>query len=185
MTSRTPATPPDDAELPEPHPKAPPPGTQLPPHYAHCYACGDVHPAGLHLRVRVGEGLVVDGEFTVTDQHQGAPGLAHGGLLATAFDETLGYLNWLVGRPSVTGRLEVDYVRPVPVGSTLRIHAEVVGMAGRKLYTRAVGSLDGTEAVRARGLFVQVDLSHFSKHGSPDAEQAIRKRIDEWNVYNP
>ncbi|MEY2823137.1 MAG: hypothetical protein RLZZ485_773 [Actinomycetota bacterium] len=32
------------------------------------------------------------GQFVVTDQHQGAPGLAHGGLLALAFDEALGKL---------------------------------------------------------------------------------------------
>lgn len=179
------ATPPDGAEVPAPHPQAPPSGTDLPPHYAHCYGCGNEHPAGLHLRVRVGDGLRVHGHFTVTGQHQGAPGLAHGGLLATAFDETLGYLNWLVGKPSVTGRLEVDYLRPVPVGSTLQIDAAVTGVSGRKIYTEAIGRLDGHQAVRARGLFVQVDLSHFAIHGAPDAEELIRRRFDDWNVYNP
>ena len=56
-------------------------------------------------------------ELTVTEHHQGAPGQAHGGLLATAFDETMGFLLWVVGRPAVTARLETDYVLPVPVGS--------------------------------------------------------------------
>ncbi|HVE99345.1 MAG TPA: PaaI family thioesterase [Mycobacteriales bacterium] len=164
------ATPPAGTPLPERHPAAPAPGTDLPPHYRHCFGCGNEHPTGLHLRVRTGAGLRIEGEFTVGGEHQGAAGLAHGGLLATAFDETLGYLMWLIGQPAVTGRLEVDYRRPVPVGTTLRIAAEVTGAAGRKIYTRATGAVDGQVAVEARGLFVTVAFEHFTTHGAADQE---------------
>ncbi|MDX6202086.1 MAG: hypothetical protein QOF82_324 [Frankiales bacterium] len=140
------------------------------PHYAHCFGCGDLHPTGLHLQVRAGEGVRVSAEFTVTDHHQGAPGLAHGGLLATAFDEAMGFLLWLVGKPAVTGRLETDYLLPVPVGTTVVMDCECLGVQRRKLYVRGVGRLDspdGPVAVRAAGLFVAVPLEHFIRHARP------------------
>ncbi|HVE63623.1 MAG TPA: PaaI family thioesterase [Mycobacteriales bacterium] len=165
--SRT-ATPAPGLPLPPRHPAAPAPGTDLPPHYTHCYGCGDAHPTGLHLQVRAGEDLAVEGRFTVGELHQGAAGLAHGGLLATALDETLGYLMWLIGQPAVTGRLEIDYRRPVQVGTVLQIAAEVTGATGRKIYTKARGSVDGQVAVEARGLFVIVSFDHFTTHGSAD-----------------
>jgi len=181
------ATPAPGAPQPERHPAAPAPGTDLPPHYTHCYGCGDAHPTGLHLQVRAGEGLAVDGQWTVGDLHQGAAGLAHGGLLAAAVDETLGYLMWLIGRPAVTGRLEVDYRRPVRVGSTLLIAAAVTGASGRKIYTQATGTVDGQVAVEARGLFVVVAFEHFTTHGSADQglpdELTAAHRVR--NPYNP
>ena len=70
-------------------------------------------------------------------RHQGAPGLAHGGLLAAAFDEALGSLQWLLQVPSVTAALETDFLLPVPVGSTVHIDARVVGRAGRKIWSVA------------------------------------------------
>lgn len=142
----------------------------LPPHYRDCFGCGDRHPTGLHLTVTVADGVAVDAEFTVTKDHQGAPGLAHGGLLASAFDEALGYLLGVLRQPAVTGRLEVDYLRPVPVGSTLVIHAQCTGVSGRKIYTRAVGRIDGRDAVRATGLFIAVPIEHFARHGWTDTD---------------
>ncbi len=181
------ATPAPGVPLPQRHPGAPLPGTALPPHYTHCYGCGDAHPTGLHLQVRAGDGLAVAGRYMVGDLHQGAAGLAHGGLLATALDETLGYLMWLIGKPAVTGRLEVDYRRPVRVGTVLDIAADVTGASGRKIYTKATGSVDGQVAVEARGLFVVVAFEHFTTHGSADQglpdELTAAHRVH--NPYNP
>jgi acyl-coenzyme A thioesterase PaaI-like protein len=174
-----PTTPPPDAVVPERNPQAPAPGEPIPSHYSRCYVCGDEHAMGLGLRVVAGEGLTLSGEFTVTEHHQGAPGLAHGGLLTAAFDDALGSLNWLLTAPAVTGRLETDFRRPVPVGSTLHISAEVVGVKGRKVFTRAVGRLDapdGPVALTAAALFVQVPIEHFTTHGR--AEDVERARAD-------
>ena len=107
-------------------------------------------------------------DLYVRPEHQGAPGLAHGGILATALDDALGSLNWLLRTISVTGRLETDYRRPVPVGSVLHITAEVTAVAGRKIYARAVGRLDGPDgpvAVRADALFIEVKVDHFIENG--------------------
>ena len=157
-------TPPEGALIPARHPLAPATGTKVPSHYGHCFGCGELHPTGLHLVARVGEGATITAEFTVTESHQGAPGLAHGGLLSLAFDEALGKLMWLLRSPAVTARLETDFIRPVPLGTTLFITAEITGQVNRKVYSAAIGRLgspDGEIAVRAAALYVIVPMSHF------------------------
>ncbi len=123
------------------------------------------------MRVYATEGLGISAEFEVTEHHQGAPGIAHGGLLVAAFDEALGALNWLLRRPAVTARLETDFRRPVPVGQLLHIDGRITGIDGRKVYTKAVGHLggpDGPEVLTAAALFVQVGLEHFQENGRPE-----------------
>jgi acyl-coenzyme A thioesterase PaaI-like protein len=172
--------PPEQTRPAQRHPDAPAPGTVLPTHYEHCFGCGPSTPGGLRITTTAGEGLTVHAEFVVAKGHQGAPGLAHGGLLAAAFDETLGSLAALLRLPAVTGKLETDFRRPVPVDSTLFITATVDGIAGRKIYESAEGRLDapdGPVAVRARALFVVVGMEHFIKHGKPDQVRAVFGRL--------
>ena len=170
-------TPPEGAQIPPRHPKAPQSGTKIPSHFGHCFGCGDLHPTGLHLVAHVGEGANLTAEFTVTHDHQGAPGLAHGGLLSLAFDEALGKLMWLIRSPAVTARLETDFLKPVPMGSTLHITAEISGQVGRKVYTRAEGRLDspnGPLAVKAAALFVVVPMSHFLENAPEEYLKHVR-----------
>jgi acyl-coenzyme A thioesterase PaaI-like protein len=157
-------TAPEGAPIPERHAMAPVAGSKIPSHFGHCFGCGELHPTGLHLVAYAGEGLDITAEFTVNENHQGAPGLAHGGLLSLAFDEALGKLMWLLRAPAVTGRLETDFIKPVPMGSTLHITAEITGQVNRKVYTSAIGrlnSVDGEIAVRAAALYIVVPMDHF------------------------
>ena len=178
MTRVASTTPPEGAALPERHPLAPPEGTQIPSHFGHCFGCGQLHPTGLHLVARAGTALDLTAEFTVTENHQGAPGLAHGGLLSLAFDEALGKLMWLIRSPAVTGRLETDFMKPVPIGTTLHISAQITGQVKRKVYTEAIGRLNGPDgdiAVRAAALFVIVPMSHFMTNAPAEYLEYIKK----------
>ena len=172
-------TPPPGAVIPEPHPKSPATGSVIPSHFKHCFGCGELHPTGLHLVAHVGEGLDITAQFTVTENHQGAPGLAHGGLLSLAFDEALGKLMWLLRAPAVTARLETDFLRPVPMGSVLYISASITGQVGRKVYSEAIGRLDGPDgdiAVRAASLFVIVPMKHFLENAPAEYIAALREK---------
>ncbi|MET9668289.1 PaaI family thioesterase [Streptomyces sp. NPDC006475] len=174
--------PPADAIAPARHPDAPAPGELLGAHYDHCFGCGEGQPHGLHLQARAGEGVSITAEFTVKEAHQGAPGLAHGGVLATALDETLGSLNWLLRTIAVTGRLETDFVRPVPVDTVLHLKAEVTAVAGRKIYSSAVGRIGGPEgpvAVRANALFIEVKVDHFIDNGRTEEIRAAMADPDQ------
>jgi len=177
--SRVPSTvPPEGSQIPPRHPKAPEPGTKIPSHFGHCFGCGELHPTGLHLVAHAGDGQNLTAVFTVTENHQGAPGLAHGGLLSLAFDEALGKLMWLIRSPAVTGRLETDFMKPVPIGTTLHISAQITGQVKRKVYTEAIGRLNGPDgdiAVRAAALFVIVPMSHFMSNAPAEYLEYIKK----------
>ena len=169
---------PDGAMIPQRHPKAPPIGSQIPSHFGHCFGCGELHPTGLHLVAHAGNGVDLTAEFTVTENHQVAPGLAHGGLLSLAFDEALGKLMWLLRAPAVTARLETDFLRPVPMGSTLHISARITGQVSRKVYCEAEGrlnSVDGELAVKAAALFVIVPMNHFLDNAPKEYLEYISK----------
>jgi acyl-coenzyme A thioesterase PaaI-like protein len=164
-----------------PAPGAPPPGTALAQHFADCYGCGEHEAGGLHLQFKVGEGVSVTARFVVTKAHQGSAGLAHGGVLTAALDETQATVMWLLQRPAVTARLEAEFLTPVPVGSIVHLEASCLGTAGRKIYTAASawliddhdrGNPDGRGptarlALRSCALFVAVPVEHFTAHADP------------------
>jgi acyl-coenzyme A thioesterase PaaI-like protein len=159
---------------------APPPGAALQ-HYPGCYACGEEHPHGLHLRAVAGEGASVSAQLTITTAHQGAPGLAHGGVVAAVFDDLLGFVPVLMGRIAVTARLETSYRAPIPVGSTLHWSAAGTGVVGRKIFTHGqarLGEPDGPLAAEAAALFVQVPAEHFAA-GLGVTTAAGRERLAE------
>jgi len=174
-------TAPANAVVPPRHPQAPVPGTLLGSHNPDCYGCGASNPAGLHLVAYSGEGMTINAKFTVTEMHQGAPGLAHGGLLSCAFDEALGKLMWLVRQPAVTGKLETSFIAPVPVGTILFIQAEIIGQEGRKIYCKAQGRINsdsGPLAVEAAAIFVIVPMEHFISNAPEGFRDVLAGRTD-------
>jgi acyl-coenzyme A thioesterase PaaI-like protein len=159
-----------DLARPRPHPDAPPPGTVLPEHFAGCFGCGE-REAGLRMRFTVGEDLTITGTFAVQVHHQGAPGLAHGGAVAAAFDEALGALQVLFHEAAVTASLQTEFRRPVPVGTVLHMVSRVDRREGRKLWVSGEARLDapdGPVAAKASALFVFVPEEHFTQHGRPE-----------------
>ena len=48
-----------------------------------CFGCSPTHPSGLNLRFRR-RGVRVLSRYTIADRFHGAPGIAHGGIVATS-----------------------------------------------------------------------------------------------------
>lgn len=137
----------------------------LPPHQPNCFGCGPENAAGLGLRMRV-DGDRVRAWLTLDRRHEGAPGLAHGGAVASALDDLFGGVLVMLERPAVTASLSVDYRSPVILGRELALVAWCAAENGRKLELE--GELrDGDRIVaEARALFVAVDIEHFVQAGT-------------------
>jgi acyl-coenzyme A thioesterase PaaI-like protein len=125
-------------------------------HHDLCFGCGQANLFGLQLELeRSGDG--VEGRFFVKQDHQGPPGYAHGGVMAAALDEAMALLLFERGTFAVTGRLEVDLIAPVPVGTFVQVRASVASERERalELSAEAAGE-DGQRLAAARGTFVRV-----------------------------
>lgn len=151
----------------ERHPKVPGPGEPIRLHHSVCYGCGDDAPVGLHVRVVAQEDFKVTAEMPVEQWMQGGPGVIHGGVLTAAFDEVLGTAPLLIGVPVVTVHLEVDFAKPIPLGSTLHFDAEVLGRQRRKVFVAGSAHLGDPErpVASAQAIFVVIDLKeHFAEY---------------------
>lgn len=143
------------------------------PHGARCFGCGPDNPAGLALQVfQVGDEVLTDLSFD--HRHAGAHGVVHGGVLASACDDLMAFLLYVVQQPAVTRSLLVDYLAPVPVDEPHRIVARITAREGRRLTMRAEGSAaNGDVRFTAQAVFVRVELSHFDGFGSADNRDAL------------
>jgi len=93
---------------------------------------------------------------TFGSAYEGPPGHVHGGFVAAAFDEVLGYVQSLGGNPGMTGRLVIHYRRPTPLHVKLRFEADLVREDGRKIFTEARLYAGDTLTAEAEGLFVSI-----------------------------
>ena len=134
----------------------------LPPHYPTCLGCGPAAEQGFHLQVRR-EGDEVVAEHTFQVRHSGAPGIAHGGAVATVIDDVLGMLLYVVRIAGVTRHLEVEYRKPVRLDVAYTVRAKVESFEGRKLWVSCTGTdPSGVVAFSGKALFLKVSLEHFA-----------------------
>ena len=93
--------------------------------------------------------------------YEGPPGCVHGGFVAAAFDEVLGYVQSLGGNPGMTARLTVHYRRPTPLHTELIFESELVRTEGRKIFCTGKVRAAGELTAEAEGLFISVDHGRF------------------------
>jgi len=125
-------------------------------HHDLCFGCGQANLFGLQLELsRSGEG--VEGRFFVKQDHQGPPGYAHGGVIATALDEAMALLLFDRGSFALTRRLEVELTAPAPVGTFVRVTARVEEEGERALRLAAEATTEeGRGLAAGKGTFVRV-----------------------------
>lgn len=135
---------------------------------SHCYGCGRLNEAGLHLRT-CWDGDETVTRFTPASYHTAIPGSVYGGLVASLLDcagtgSASAAALRAEGRqmgdgPSprfVTAALKVDFLKPTPLGPELEIRGRIVEMKGRKVVVEETLSADGV--VTATGHVVAVRL---------------------------
>ena len=117
------------------------------------------------------------GLVTFGSAYEGPPGSVHGGFVAEAFDEVLGYVQSLGERPGMTGTLIVKYRSPTPLHRELRFEAELVRMEGRKIFTTARVIGEDRVCAEAEGIFISVARERFAELEAMRAEKE-RERGD-------
>lgn len=135
-------------------------------HDRRCMGCGPENPDSLGVTVHFAEDRV-HGTVTFDGRHVGAPGFVHGGALAAVMDDMLGNVLMVLDRPAVTASMTIDYRGPALLGRVLRIEAWCEKIDGRKLHMRGEIHDGATLIAEGRGLFLQVDISHWEASGEP------------------
>jgi len=145
----------------------------LPPHYPTCFGCGPEAEYGMHVVCRL-DGDDLRTTYTFSDKHSGAPGIAHGGTVAALVDDVCGFSLFVLRRPAVTRKLEVEYLKPVLVGVSYDVVARVQRTEGRKVFVTCEGtSPEGVLTFRGEALFILVDPSHFSNALQGDGQPPV------------
>jgi acyl-coenzyme A thioesterase PaaI-like protein len=126
---------------------------------------GASNPTSLDLAVRYSDDEVV-ADLTLRRAFEGAPGRAHGGIVAAAFDDVTGFVIGKLQEPAFTGELTVRYLAAVPVEEPLEIRARLEGRERRKLFVAAEARTRETVVATCRAIYITVDPSRFA--GAPD-----------------
>jgi uncharacterized protein (TIGR00369 family) len=125
----------------------------------HCFGCGQTNPAGLRLNFSIAADRTVVCNATISDNYEGPPGYLHGGIIATLLDEAMSKANRAHGVTAMTRQMQVEYLKPVPSASPIRIEGRVTRSEGRKHWTAAqIVSAEGSLLAQASALFIAVRL---------------------------
>jgi acyl-coenzyme A thioesterase PaaI-like protein len=126
---------------------------------------GSSNPTSIELEVAQDKDDVV-ATVVLRRAFEGAPGRAHGGIVAAAFDDVTGFVIGWLQVPSFTGELTVRYLAPVPVDEPLEIRARLDGRERRKLFISAEARAGEAVVATCRAIYITVDPSLFA--GAPD-----------------
>lgn len=134
----------------------------------HCYGCGKLNEHGLHIK-SYWDGDETISRFTPKPYHTAIPGYVYGGLIASLIDchgtGTAALASYrAAGREPgteppfrfVTASLQVDFLRPTPLGIPLELRGRVAEIKGRKVITDITVFAEDTICAKGRVLAVQM-----------------------------
>lgn len=139
-----------------------------PDNVAHCYGCGNLNAHGYRIKTYWEKDETVT-RFRPEPFHTAIPGYVYGGLIASLIDchgtgTAAAAMYRAEGRAMdseppfrfVTASLQVDFLKPTPLGGELEIRGRVKEIKGRKVIVEAVVYAEGVAT--ARGEIVAVRM---------------------------
>lgn len=133
-----------------------------------CFACGTENPIGLKLQFyRQGDSICSD--VVLSRNHVGWQDMAHGGIISTLLDEVMSWTVIYFKRGfSVTRRMWVRYLRPVPVEVPITVKG-IISSDGKPRTCQAESMLlDAEGNILAKGEGDFAVLSANQLKGLPD-----------------
>ncbi len=135
---------------------------------SHCYGCGKLNKHGHQLKSYM-EGEETVAHFKPEEYHTAIPGYVYGGLIASLIDchgtGTAAIAAYKKENRSfdsqppfrfVTASLNVDYLKPTPIGIELELRGKVIEIKGRKVISEISVIADGI--VTAKGVVIAVRM---------------------------
>lgn len=113
--------------------------------YPGCYVCGSDNPAGFKIQFERDGEAGCRATYPALPQHNGWPGVIHGGVLFTLMDEAVAWACRFAGWRCVTAKAEARFRAPARVGMTLVIRGQV-SFTGRRAVRAHAEVRDGSEA---------------------------------------
>lgn len=96
--------------------------------------------------------------FRLSKRYQGPPGHTHGGIITVILDEAMSKVNKLRSVIALTKQMEIEFLRPVPLGVDLTAIGYERSVRGRKHRNVAeIRNAEGEVLARGEGLFIAVD----------------------------
>ena len=142
--------------------------------FAHCYGCGRLNTNGLHVKSEWGDGEAI-ARFQPAPYHMALPGFVYGGLIASLTDchamATAAAASMVAsgatpGRDQtprfVTASLNVDFLRPTPLGPELLLRARPVETGERKVVVTVSIMVEDVECATSRVVAVRAPGTMFS-----------------------
>jgi len=128
--------------------------------FADSVVSGDSNPMGINAKLwREGEVAFI--EATLEKAFEGAPGRAHGGMVAALIDETMGLVMSIQGVVAFTVQLDVAYRAPTPIFRPIVAKAWLDHVERRKLFITCEVRDGDAICAEAKGIFVSVDPTKF------------------------
>jgi uncharacterized protein (TIGR00369 family) len=122
-----------------------------------CFGCGEANATGLQLKFFLADDGTVVCPAGIPPDFEGHPGYLHGGIIATLLDETMSKAVRARGLTAMTRQLEIEYIRPVPSITPIRMEGQVVRSEGRKHWVEAsIFDENAVALAYGKGLFIEV-----------------------------
>lgn len=131
-------------------------------HFDYSPLIGRSNPLAPPIVLRSEQGRVI-AEVSFGSAYEGAPGCVHGGCVAAAFDEVLGYAETFTDAPGMTGTLTVVYRSPTPLHTPLRFEAWVDRVEGRKIFCQSTLHAGDRLCAEASAIFVSLKPGFYDR----------------------
>jgi acyl-coenzyme A thioesterase PaaI-like protein len=142
---------------------------------SYCYGCGRLNEHGHHVK-SYWDGNESVARFTPEEYHIAVPGYVYGGIIASIIDchgtGTAALASYRSeGRDPgsqpplrfVTASLQVDYLKPTPLGIELKLRGNVIEINTRKVISEIRVLADGVITARGRVVAVRMPDNMLSK----------------------
>jgi acyl-coenzyme A thioesterase PaaI-like protein len=128
--------------------------------FADSFVSGAANPMGLAAQLWR-EGEVACMQVTLGKAFEGAPGRAHGGVVAALLDEVMGVMNVINGAMAFTANLNITYHAPTPLNEAIIARAWLEHKDDRKHFVEATLHANELLVASSKALFITIDRTKF------------------------